>query len=146
MARGRRPLAPLAEFGAVVQINSARGVHLGVKSGRGPGKRLGYSQVANPIYLVGKRIGYPVSRAIWHIAKNIMMNSLRSLRPEAYIDHHRQLLGDMIALRDLFVGRNDARAYSRAVTPRPNSTVFGAPSIQPWSRSEQLASDRGRSV
>ena len=50
----------LAAFGQVVRIDAACGVHLGVKSGRGSGVRLGYSQVANPLYLCGKRRGYPL--------------------------------------------------------------------------------------
>jgi GT2 family glycosyltransferase len=95
----------LAAFGDVVRIGAAQGVHLGVKSGRGSGVRLGYSQVANPIYLSRKRRGYQLSRAITHIASNMAMNILRSLWPEPYIDRRGRLSGNIVAMRDLLQGR-----------------------------------------
>jgi GT2 family glycosyltransferase len=95
----------LAVFGDVVEVSGARGVHMGVKSGRGSGVRLGYSQVANPLYLAGKRSGYPWSWAIRHVAKNVAKNLLRSLRPEPYVDRRGRLRGNMMAFRELFVGR-----------------------------------------
>jgi GT2 family glycosyltransferase len=95
----------LAVFGSVVQIEAASGVHLGVKLGRGSGVRLGYSQVANPLYLSGKRRGYPFRRALSHIARNMAMNVLRSTWPEPYVDRRGRLLGNVLALRDLVVGR-----------------------------------------
>ena len=45
----------LAAFGSIVHISNAFGVHLSVKTGRITGVRLGYAQVANPIYLGAKR-------------------------------------------------------------------------------------------
>jgi GT2 family glycosyltransferase len=51
----------LAAFGTVVKVPAARGVHLSVKLGRNSGVRLGYSQIANPLYLSFKRRGYPLS-------------------------------------------------------------------------------------
>lgn len=95
----------LSEFGRVVQIDAARGVHLGVKSGRASGVRLGYSQVANPLYLCAKRCGYPFRRAVTHIAKNMAMNSARALWPEPYVDRRGRLHGNLLALRDLTLGR-----------------------------------------
>ena len=95
----------LAAFGRVVRVEAACGVHLGVKSGRASGVRLGYSQVANPLYLAGKRCGYPLRRAMTHIASNIGMNAARFIRPEAYVDRRGRLLGNFIAFRDLLTGR-----------------------------------------
>lgn len=95
----------LAEFGHVVQIDTACGVHLGVKSGRGSGLRLGYSQVANPLYISGKRRGYPLRRAITHIARNLAMNIARATWPEPYVDRRGRLRGNLLALFDLTVGR-----------------------------------------
>jgi GT2 family glycosyltransferase len=95
----------LASFGSVIQIKAARGVHLGVKLGRGSGVRLGYSQVANPLYLSAKRSGYPLGRALSHIAGNLAMNAARYTWPEAYVDRRGRLLGNMLALRDLATGR-----------------------------------------
>lgn len=95
----------LAEFGEVVRIGAARGVHLGVKLGRGAGLRLGYSQVANPLYLSRKRRGYPLRRAVTHIASNMAMNIMRSTWPEPYVDRRGRLQGNVVALRDLLIGR-----------------------------------------
>jgi GT2 family glycosyltransferase len=95
----------LAAFGRVVRIDAACGVHLGVKSGRGSGVRLGYSQVANPLYLSGKRRGYPLRRAIGHIARNMAMNVARAIRPEPYVDRRGRLYGNLLALRDLTTRR-----------------------------------------
>ena len=44
----------VAGYGRVVKVSAARGVHLGVKAARQRGVQLGYSQVANPVYLMRK--------------------------------------------------------------------------------------------
>jgi GT2 family glycosyltransferase len=95
----------LAPFGTIVLVEAARGVHLGVKSGRGSGVRLGYSQVANPLYLSAKRAGYPLPRALAHIGRNMAMNAVRALWPEPYVDRRGRLIGNILALRDLASGR-----------------------------------------
>jgi GT2 family glycosyltransferase len=95
----------LAAFGDVVQLDSARGVHLGIKSGRCAGVRLGYSQVANPLYLFAKRRGYPFGRAVGHIAKNVAMNAARAAWSEPYADRRGRLRGNALAFRDLMMGR-----------------------------------------
>ena len=46
----------LRRCGRVVALRSLLGVHLGLKSGRVSGVRFGYSQVANPVYLIKKDI------------------------------------------------------------------------------------------
>jgi glycosyltransferase involved in cell wall biosynthesis len=95
----------LAAFGDVVRLEGARGVHLGVKSGRGSGVKLGYSQVANPLYLAGKHAGYPMGRALEHIARNMAKNLARAGWPEPYVDRRGRLRGNLLALRDLLAGR-----------------------------------------
>ncbi len=45
----------VARYGQVVSAKQLEGVHLGTKVGRSPGVRLGYSQIANPVYLMRKR-------------------------------------------------------------------------------------------
>jgi GT2 family glycosyltransferase len=95
----------LAPFGDVVRLEGASGVHLGVKLGRGSGVRLGYSQVANPLYLSGKRRGYPLRRALSHIARNVAMNVARATWPEPYVDRRGRLVGNVLAFRDLMTGR-----------------------------------------
>jgi GT2 family glycosyltransferase len=95
----------LAAHGRVVKLQRARGVHLGVKQGRGSGLRLGYSQVANPLYLSGKKCGYPWRRALSHLGCNLAMNLARAAWPEPYVDRRGRLRGNLLALRDLLLGR-----------------------------------------
>jgi glycosyltransferase involved in cell wall biosynthesis len=95
----------MATCGDIVQLGKARGVHLGTKLGRDSGLKLGYSQVANPLYLFAKRRGYPFHRAVNHIVCNMVMNVVRSTWPEPYVDRRGRLLGNILALRDLIVGR-----------------------------------------
>ena len=116
----------LAAHGTVVRLDAATGVHLGTKSGRTAGIRLGYSQVANPIYLTRKRCGYPVKRALEHIAKNMASNVVRSPWPEPFVDRVGRLRGNLLALRDLATGRarpgsSDRCAGDRRSPPAPRS-------------------------
>lgn len=97
----------LAAQGTVGRLPAARGVHLGTKHGRGSGRRLGYSQVANPIYLVRSagRGAYPRAHAARRILGNIAANLLRAARPEPHVDRRGRLWGNVVALRDLLRGR-----------------------------------------
>jgi len=94
----------LARFGRVVRSSTLRGVHLGVKRGRTSGVRFGYSQVANPFYLIEKgtmswQYGIPI---VW---RNLAANLLYSFRPEPWIDRRGRLKGNFIALKDALLGR-----------------------------------------
>lgn len=90
--------------GTVARAGSLWGVHLGHKQGRGRGVTLGYSQIANAYYLAKK--GTVPSRFLAEIAaKNIVINALRSIRPEPFVDRRGRLLGNMIALVDFVRGR-----------------------------------------
>ncbi len=94
----------LGAHGRIVALQAARGVHLGVKSGRGSGRRLGYSQVSNPVYLA-RRGTISWRRAVVSIGRNLLANSTRALRPEPYVDRMGRLRGNAIALRELALGR-----------------------------------------
>jgi glycosyltransferase involved in cell wall biosynthesis len=94
----------LGRHGAIRRLPAARGVHLGVKFGRGSGVRLGYSQIANPVYLARKGT-YPWDRALGSMARNLAMNLLRSLSPEPWVDRRGRLRGNLMALADLLRGR-----------------------------------------
>jgi GT2 family glycosyltransferase len=94
----------LGAHGAILRLAGARGVHLGSKSGRVAGTRLGYSQVANAIYLARKG-SYPWNRALRSAARHLAMNAARSLRPEPHVDRAGRLRGNLIALGDLLRGR-----------------------------------------
>ena len=89
--------------GRIVKLHGARGVHLGTKSGRTSGRRLGYSQVANPIYLARKG-SFPWSNTLRSVGRNVLMNCIWSVRPEAYIDRRGRLRGNGRALLDLATG------------------------------------------
>lgn len=99
----------LAPFGRIVIAPRLRGVHLGTKrSGRSPGKRLGYSQIANPIYLATKGT-LSWRRAVRLISRNIASNAVKCARPEPWIDRRGRLWGNVIALGDLLLRRLDTR-------------------------------------
>lgn len=88
----------------IVRCHGLRGVHLGVKGARLSGVRFGYSQVANPIYLVGKKVS-PPGWALGLICRNMVANAAGSLRPEPHVDRLGRLRGNALALLDLASGR-----------------------------------------
>ncbi len=93
-----------AKHGRIVKSNKQRGIHLGVKSGRTSGIKLGYSQIANPYYLARK--GTMVfSKALAMASRNLIANIVGSISPEAWIDRKGRLKGNGLALFDLLRGR-----------------------------------------
>ena len=94
----------LRRNGRVVELRHMLGVHLGVKSGRVSGQRLGYSQVMNPIYLV-KKGTVPFSFAMELLARNVVANLIRSLWPEAHVDRWGRLKGNLMAAWHAMLGR-----------------------------------------
>ncbi|MEZ5687515.1 MAG: glycosyltransferase family 2 protein [Caenibius sp.] len=94
----------LGQYGRIVRANMLRGVHLGTKIGRTPGKKLGYSQVANLVYL--RKKGTITRRAMYiQIARNIASNIRHTIRPVFWADHRGRLLGNFLAFTDLALGR-----------------------------------------
>jgi GT2 family glycosyltransferase len=94
----------VAAHGRIVKVPAARGVHLGVKSARQRGIQLGYSQVANPVYLMRKGT-YGARYAAALMSRNILANFGRALWPETHVDRTGRALGNLCALRDLIDGR-----------------------------------------
>jgi len=94
----------LSPYGYIVELSAARGVHLGTKAGRSPGRQLGYSQVVNPIYLARKG-SYAWNRAAVSIAKNVVANTARTFWPEPWIDRRGRLTGNLLGFRHLLSGR-----------------------------------------
>lgn len=94
----------LGRYGRVVRADMLRGVHLGTKVGRTPGKKLGYSQIANLIYL-RKKGTLKTRAASIMMLRNIASNIRYSLRPVSWADHRGRLLGNLLALADLVMGR-----------------------------------------
>ena len=98
----------LGRRGSMIACSSVTGVHLGVSGGRTSGKRLGYSQVANIVYLKRKgtmRAGFG-NRLM---TKNVLANTLRSVKPEPLIDRRGRLLGNVLAVVDCLRGQVDPR-------------------------------------
>jgi len=94
----------VAPFGRLVKSDLLMGVHLGVKAGRTSGVRLGYSQIANPVYLSKKgTMSWQHARKL--ISRNIAANLARSFYPEPWIDRHGRLKGNLLALMDLLRGK-----------------------------------------
>jgi GT2 family glycosyltransferase len=93
----------LARHGRVVECGALRGVHLGTKRGRTSGVRLGYSQIANPIYMLRKG-SLSTAFALKQILKNMTSNCLRSLAPEPWVDRRGRLKGNALAFGDLVNG------------------------------------------
>jgi GT2 family glycosyltransferase len=94
----------LRRRGRVVCVKSIRGVHLGAKSGKVNGMRFGYSQVANPLYLIRKGT-VPAKFALPLMLRNIAANLGRSLWSESYVDRRGRLRGNLLAISHLLVGR-----------------------------------------
>lgn len=102
----------LARRGRLVSSGRVTGVHLGVRGGRTSGRRLGYSQVANIVYLLRKGTipRWLAQRLFW---RNLAANLLRAPFPEPHIDRAGRLAGNMRALADLALGRIDPRKIER---------------------------------
>ncbi|MDO3431084.1 glycosyltransferase [Rhizobium sp. CBN3] len=94
----------IARYGRSVRVEGARGVHLGVRSGRQPGQRLGYSQVANPVYLIRKGT-MSKGRAIAQIGRNILANASGIVFNDRLVDRWGRLHGNWLALIDLLASR-----------------------------------------
>jgi len=96
----------LGRRGRVVCLPAIRSVHLAVRGGRTSGLRFGYSQVANPVYLLRKGT-MPAGFALKLMARNIAANTVRSIRPETHVDRRGRLRGNLMALGHLLKGRVD---------------------------------------
>lgn len=96
--------APLTGKGRLVRCSAFAGVHRGVKRGRTSGLRFGYSQIANPIYLVRKGT-MSWSFALPMMARNLLANLIKSLAPEPWVDRMGRVRGNWTALADMVLGR-----------------------------------------
>jgi len=94
----------LAPHGSIVRVAAARGVHLGVKSARQPGMRLGYSQIANPCYLIAKGT-CSWRKGVFHMSRNFAANVVGTLRGERAVDRRGRLSGNLRAVLDLLTQR-----------------------------------------
>ncbi len=100
--------APLRDKGRLIRAGSLVGAHLGVKRGRTAGKRFGYSQIANPVYLMRKG-SFSRLRMLDNLMSNTAANLIKSFRPEPYIDRRGRLRGNLTAFLDILLRRNNPR-------------------------------------
>lgn len=94
----------LMKNGRLVHTTAFAGVHCGVKSARSPGRRLGYSQIANPIYLVQKGT-LPWPKAANLMCRNFIANHVLTLKPEPWVDRWGRTKGNWLALAHIFSGK-----------------------------------------
>lgn len=96
----------LTRFGSLRCTSQLTGVHLGARSGKTSGKRLGYSQVANIVYLRRKGT-VPAFVGEQQMLRNVVANAVKSVWPEHDIDRRGRLVGNFLAFADLARGRID---------------------------------------
>ncbi len=90
--------------GRLVRTDALVGVHKGVKGGRTTEARLGYSQIANPLYLQRKgTIEFAYAANL--IMRNFLANHVKALAPEPWVDRRGRARGNWIAIKDLLLGR-----------------------------------------
>lgn len=95
----------IALHGRSVHCSDMVGVHLGVKSGRQPGRKIGYSQIANPWYMMGKRT-MSRSRVASQITRHLLANTAGVLRRDGRIDRWGRLKGNLEAVGDILRRRS----------------------------------------
>jgi len=95
----------LKECGKFVRPGTMRGVHLGTKTGRTPGVYLGYSQIANPFYLIRKGT-ITRRRARDLMLRNLASNLRGTFFPKEWADSRGRLRGNLIAIIDLLLRRS----------------------------------------
>ncbi|MEI4485300.1 glycosyltransferase [Frigidibacter sp. MR17.14] len=103
--------------GRMAKSGALRGVHMGVKSGRVAGERLGYSQVVNPVYMLRKRT-MTARQVAGQIFRNMASNLVLAFRPEPFIDRRGRLRGNCMAVADLLRGRIEPERAAQIASAR----------------------------
>lgn len=94
----------LLDRGRIARTGAFAGVHQGVKAGRTAGNKFGYSQIANPLYLMRKGT-MPIRSGLWLMARNVASNHAKALKPEPWVDRKGRVKGNWRAVKDLVSGR-----------------------------------------
>ncbi len=94
----------IARFGRTCASTYFYGVHRGVKRARAPGVKLGYAQIANPVYLMRKgTMSGRFARRL--MVRNVIANHVKVLRPEPWVDRAGRVKGNWIAFRHWMTGK-----------------------------------------
>lgn len=104
--------ARLGRRGRMLRSADLSGIHLGTRSGRVSGRRFGYAQVANILYLRRKRT-ISAAHGYGLLLRNLTMNLARSLWPEVDIDRRGRLIGNAMAFADVLRGSVDPGRIER---------------------------------
>lgn len=102
----------LGQKGTMIAGAQFTGIHLGTRGARQSGKKLGYSQIANVVYLLRKQ-AMPQWLGSRLVFQNFAANLVRSVWPEPGIDRRGRLWGNLLALADLARGRIDPRRITQ---------------------------------
>ena len=94
-----------APHGCVVRIENCRMVHLGVSSGRLPGKRYGFAQVMNAIYIWRKGTNASPCVVTKMVLRAVLGNATKLFLPGQKVDRWGRLRGNFIALGMVLRGR-----------------------------------------
>jgi hypothetical protein len=103
----------LSRHGSVGGSESCLVVHLATKSGRISEVGIGYAQIINPLYFVGKRIGFPRGSTYWQkLVKAPMVNLVFWWFPRldakgSFVDRAGRFRGNLLALWDVARGKID---------------------------------------
>lgn len=98
----------VSKYGRVVIVNRCAGVHLGQKSGRTSGVKLGYSQVVNPFYMWRKGT-MSFFRMFISVGRRVIANIVRSACPEPWVDRRGRFQGNTRGILDILRGRSDPK-------------------------------------
>lgn len=99
----------IRHYGNVGRLAASVGVHLCTPSGRLSGRRVGYSQIANPWYFLEKGVSHLASpashfRFAYVSGRLVVRNALASLRGGREGEAAQNLQGNLLALRDILAG------------------------------------------
>jgi len=94
----------MAPYGRIVRAEGLTGIHLGVKGARTSGVKFGYSQIANPTYLIRKGT-MSLKFGLRTMSRNLLSNFAHLVRPEPHVDRWGRCKGHLRALFDLGTGR-----------------------------------------
>ncbi|MDR3527570.1 MAG: hypothetical protein P4L57_09840 [Rhizomicrobium sp.] len=91
-------------YGRIVDTNAFAGVHMGSQGARSPGKRLGYSQIVNPVYLMRKGT-MPAWLGIKIMINNVLANLRGTMLGDAKVDRGGRLKGNLLGIAHILLGR-----------------------------------------
>jgi GT2 family glycosyltransferase len=95
--------ARIGRKGMLCKTSAFAGIHRGVKGARQSGIKFGYSQIANPVYLMRKGT-MPFAFGVRLMLKNMLANHGKLVWPEPWVDRRGRVRGNWLGLRDLVRG------------------------------------------